>query len=921
MKRNIVQLLERLFLCLLLTLGGALSIQAASTYPVQLSAQILPPYGNCLSDYVVEGMERLHLTALQRDMTKTDYGIIVRMQVKQGTKILIQSNAPYDLKKGIIMRLSASSLFNSGADVQVGGRFKENGFCLEEGAYEFVFQAFDGRNVNLPVSEPVYLQAFLGKMEPPICLSPANNGCVDYQSQALNFFWMESVVTMPRSDRSYELEIYEMPQDFDEFTQNPQNIVSSSSPIYTGSVMGNVNFIQVAQRAGLFVKGRTYAWRVRATHLIPNTTTDNTLAYVKNNGYSEISLFSFKRCVDQDEIWNGKKVVVDASLRPELLRVDTANATPKVVWRCETERYTCGYVVEYNTVDTLSAWSKIRVGVNDSTLVLPNVARGKEYIVRIQGVVCPSRGETDTVFSAYSNDTTFMLPKLEDADCGRPVPPLSSLKSLAKAVSPGGYITANGYDIKVQTCQMEQVGGDTLFSGTGLVSCPILKNKLSLKVKFDKVRINDQMELIQGMVVTVTDKDNSLDMNLNGLANKNYSGNGPAQLQGDSLPKYSKSDDIPANSLGVVDGKLYAKDAEGKAAEIASLVTTEPLSCEPQMNYLDDDQAVVTFAPQSDWNPPFDYEQGAFHRSLNISEYYEKMGVGYNIPWIAVTEGGQATIIANFKNVSNVIDPEKQVYFICRSGKQTLKMKAEYADGKFTVPIFGGEAGRCWEIFAMADTAKKSDCSKLFTIGRAKVLSMKREECTLHIVPIRRDAETIDKEAVEKQLNAIYHPLGKHFTIKVEQRFGDGEKFDFLDDGLQVEGTGFMTTETAEMKHLKALFNASVGFDQSENQAYLFVLPKSSNPEVLGDMPRCKPVGYLFCDPTTTFADGRTVAHELGHGLFTLDHSFAFGPEKGTTDNLMDYSNGATLKVWQWNLLDNHKGYVLPMFEADEDAF
>ncbi|MBP5457336.1 MAG: hypothetical protein J6Y37_12620 [Paludibacteraceae bacterium] len=179
-------------------------------------------------------------------------------------------------------------------------------------------------------------------------------------------------------------------------------------------------------------------------------------------------------------------------------------------------------------------------------------------------------------------------------------------------------------------------------------------------------------------------------------------------------------------------------------------------------------------------------------------------------------------------------------------------------------------------------------------------------------------------ETIEKKLNDIYQPLGKTFKVVVEERFGDGEEYDFVEDGLTVEGSGVMETETAEMSMLKVMYNEERGFSKEENQAYLFLLPKSATAGVLGDMPRNKPVGYVFADPSTVYADGHTVAHEIGHGIFTFDHAFEYYQgEHGQTDNLMDYKEGTNnnnLKVWQWSVMDTHKNYVLPFLEADEDG-
>ncbi|MBO4806314.1 MAG: hypothetical protein J5554_09755, partial [Paludibacteraceae bacterium] len=102
-----------LLMTLLFFVGNLSTLRAATNYPVQLTAQVLPPYGTCLSDYVVDGMERINITALQRDLTKGIYQVEVRMQVKQATKLLLTASAKYNLQAGIITKLPASNLFSA----------------------------------------------------------------------------------------------------------------------------------------------------------------------------------------------------------------------------------------------------------------------------------------------------------------------------------------------------------------------------------------------------------------------------------------------------------------------------------------------------------------------------------------------------------------------------------------------------------------------------------------------------------------------------------------------------------------------------------------------------------------------------------------------------------------------------------------
>jgi len=75
-------------------------------------------------------------------------------------------------------------------------------------------------------------------------------------------------------------------------------------------------------------------------------------------------------------------------------------------------------------------------------------------------------------------------------------------------------------------------------------------------------------------------------------------------------------------------------------------------------------------------------------------------------------------------------------------------------------------------------------------------------------------------------------------------------------------------------------------------------------------MPGCTPPGHAERSATARRAtgscstDARTLAHELGHGAFNLEHTFPVLPQ-GTTDNLMDYNGGPRLIKPQWDLIHN----------------
>jgi len=105
---------------------------------------------------------------------------------------------------------------------------------------------------------------------------------------------------------------------------------------------------------------------------------------------------------------------------------------------------------------------------------------------------------------------------------------------------------------------------------------------------------------------------------------------------------------------------------------------------------------------------------------------------------------------------------------------------------------------------------------------------------------------------------------------------------------------------------------------------YLFILPfeASDKGEIAntgGDMPLGSQFGYLFPG-----AGDRTIAHEVGHGAFNLEHPFD-RPLRGSfykgalIDNLMDYTSGTGFAKIQWDQT-RAPGLVIGMFRTDKSG-
>src|SRR5690606_9595090 len=144
-------------------------------------------------------------------------------------------------------------------------------------------------------------------------------------------------------------------------------------------------------------------------------------------------------------------------------------------------------------------------------------------------------------------------------------------------------------------------------------------------------------------------------------------------------------------------------------------------------------------------------------------------------------------------------------------------------------------------------------------------------------------------------------------------------------DGRLDIGEGHWTTKYNEeqktiLSHLKSQL------DYKKNTYYILVFGSDIQPSkpVDGFMPFQHQFGFVFHDGQNTAGKDyltKTIAHEIGHGAFELQHpSDKYGKDiEGKTGWLMDYGNGTLLSHLVWAQLHN-PALKLYVFQEDEEA-
>jgi hypothetical protein len=189
-------------------------------------------------------------------------------------------------------------------------------------------------------------------------------------------------------------------------------------------------------------------------------------------------------------------------------------------------------------------------------------------------------------------------------------------------------------------------------------------------------------------------------------------------------------------------------------------------------------------------------------------------------------------------------------------------------------------------------------------IGKLNIIPVKNLAKKVNLVPVNGATLSI----VPDQLNSVFKQAGVQWAISTAPGF----TFDLGVNGLDAADANLLTKYSPEMRQLR---NAYQLYDSlyDKEAYYLFIVPSFSDPEISGYMVRGRALGFIKSD-----ASIKTVAHELAHGTFGLEHTFP-QLQKNSSNNLLDYGAGTQLVKEQWITIQVGK-YPLNWFDDEEDA-
>ncbi|GHN00524.1 hypothetical protein WSM22_20130 [Cytophagales bacterium WSM2-2] len=858
-----------------------------------------------LSDLTTSTSERLVLNLLLSDVTHTDLHIRLRLRIEsQNIKLETPPEyfgSPITLQGGTPLRLSNLELaeYFQPDHLAFSGisrsEFQKTGF-LPEGLYQFCFEVYE-YNRGVKISSPICATAWLILNDPPLINLPRNGEKIKPLSpQNIIFQWTPRHTSSPNAafTTEYEIKVVEVwPSN-----RNPNDAILSQPAIYETTT--HSTSLVYGPDATQLEPGRTYAFRVQAR---PAANAEG-LDLFKNNGYSEVVSFVYGDICD-----------------PPINITALAEIPNRISLSWDASPSQTAYTVQYRVKNSSDAhWysNTALIPAVEITGLLPHTAYEYQAMA-----TC---GSFESVFGNTASITTPDLPE-KSYTCGAPLEDFNLDPSkLLPILKIGEVIHAGDFDVIVT----KVTGAVGTFSGEGIVTVPFF-NQARTKVAFENIVVNTDHRMVKGFInitggaieVVPTAVLNAMDELLQVLDVVDSAMIIARQYVVDKPDPYTF---VAEQTVTVSNIDRVYRDASGKIIVVDSNGKTQTLPGGKDLAIVDKqgngvivnknggitnttaNQALasakrelnlnVTFAKATDTNFGFDEL-----KSDALKSNYQKLGNEYFVPWKAVASGLPDPVTVIYKGSV----PFEKITF----EQDGIPVKAALSGGTINLnvnPVLPKTTSSLIAKIIPSDTSKKEQI-----LGKLNVVGYEGKTVNLQIIPVNEAEFSVPVEDIKKHLDKIYSQAVVKWNMSIATKNLNVDKLSkTFDDG----NSGLLSNYTNDMKNVINTYG-----DIQPETYYLFLIDKPASGNKLGFMPRSKQVGFIFTTPHGNDIPrlANTMAHELGHGAFTLKHTFVDYPAltQGSTGNLLDYNNGTQLLKYQWDQI-HEPAVVLGLFQSDE---
>ncbi len=241
--------------------------------------------------------------------------------------------------------------------------------------------------------------------------------------------------------------------------------------------------------------------------------------------------------------------------------------------------------------------------------------------------------------------------------------------------------------------------------------------------------------------------------------------------------------------------------------------------------------------------------------------------------------------------------------------------------GNTILPVTGRAHGETYQIYPVQTKQDSTGVDVKKYAGKLNVISYDPEEIDVVLVAV--NGSTVFTEAqrsiIQSKLNEIYKPA----VAKINVEIASGELYvPSVNTAVMVDSSesNFYSVYNAELKRI--IREAKNMPAYNPDKYYILAVNSFIGGLINGYMPKGRHFGFVANDAHgSTNGLARTIAHELGHGAFWLNHIFDEYPlANGSTDNLMDGGSGTHLHKYQWDLIHNPKEIIGVWSDDDESA-
>ena len=871
----------RRYILLLLTLLS-FTLQAQQ-YPVDVQVFVTPPYPQSLRGYADTFEQKIQAHFLLKDLSTGGRPFALRFSLENFQGQVIAQTPDYitpylvNLSPGVRRTLT-------NIDFKTLLRYENlygineatyNGL-LPEGTYFIGLSLYDVAT-GRPVSNKGRAMIQVRRYSPPVLTMPQKGEVLTKKNafQNILFQWM------PRDIAPFMQYEFTLKEVWD-LALVPEEAFMSGRLVYQTKT--NAPALQYTNMMPILLENKRYVWQVRA--LTNNPTNPNEQSYFRNNGNSETFYFD----------------LVSNCEAPRMLTAMTESTSAQLRWSAQAMMPNQEYPYKVMYREKGKSWKSQKVSMPYAKVI--GLKRGRTYIYKV-GVACGLNAANSTsVFGedsyVYSTEqeftTTEQIDEKSQVQCGvKPEIRIKNTEPLQDNLYPNTTFRAGDFPVTV----LNATGSNGVYSGEGYVKVPYLQDT-KIKVVFNGIKLNTERQLIDGKLVTTYDETER---------NVQFIQEGIGEVFGDKGKKDQKmpfeignENDIQVDSITgriTITGKVDPKtgiapkvtlpkgrdyvitDSQGKVYQLDESGKVTAKGTREQGT-----QLAQQAGKGDSKNPPISNKHFKVEWLFNDELANDTTG---EIPYKALVKGKTSS----FELRIQPADTTKYDFFF--HTENGVKVEAESkGEGLYKITRKGAFDFAQEEVWVVAKEKKDKKGKKEELIGKCILVHLSPKEVNVALVPTRSGQNL--QEAIA-QVQQIYEKVGVTLHITTEKPFDISDQ---LKNGtLPTENEfGDLSTYSPEQNAVIAKFTTNR--KPKENTYYIFLVNDGTGDH--GYMRLGGQYGFVYS------TNARTIAHELGHGIFKLEHPFkGKNADKGKTTALMDYNEGQDFFYRDWKQINDPK--------------